>query len=130
MTETAIIDLSFTRPPLNLNQRMHWAQKAKLTKEIRDETALKARQYRNRFHGHHFEVELHWRPRDNRRRDEENPIPTLKAICDGLVDAGLADDDTPADMRKHMPIIHPAIKGEPAECWIEIRATNTGEIAA
>jgi len=119
---SAEIALSFTSPPLNLNQRMHWAQKAKITKAIRDEVAVKARPLADQFTGQHFEVTLHWQPRDNRRRDEENPVPTLKAACDGLVDAGLAVDDTPAEMRKHMPVIHPHAKGVKPACWLEVRA--------
>jgi crossover junction endodeoxyribonuclease RusA len=31
----------------------------------------------------------------NRRRDADNPAPTVKAIVDGLVDAGMWPDDTP-----------------------------------
>lgn len=126
----AIIELSFPNPPLNLNQRLHWAKKADITRAIRLEAALKTKPLRKQFEGQFFEVELHWQPRDNRRRDEENPIPTLKALADGLVDAGLAADDTPQDMRKHMPIIHQPVKGEPAKCWLEIRATGIGEMAA
>lgn len=126
----AIIQLSFPNPPLTLNQRMHWAQKADKTRAIRQEAALKAKPFRRHFEGQFFEIELHWQPRDNRRRDEENPIPTLKALADGLVDAGLADDDTPQDMRKHMPIIHLPVKGEPAKCWLEIRAIGIGGVAA
>lgn len=120
----ARIELSFPNPPLNLNQRMHWAQKAQITRHIRQEAALKARALRAQFEGHHFEITLHWLPRDNRRRDEENPIPTLKAIADGLVDAGLAEDDTPAHMRKHMPVIHRHEKGQKACCWLELAHTN------
>ena len=49
------------------------------------------------------QVTLHYRPRDNRRRDADNLVPTLKALCDGLVDAGLVPDDTPNYMHKHKP---------------------------
>ena len=32
---------------------------------------------------------------DNRRRDSDNPAPTVKAIVDGLVLAGVWPDDSP-----------------------------------
>lgn len=116
----ARIDLSFTRPPLNLNQRMHWAQKAELTRDIRREVAVKARPLRDQFAPGPIIVALHWQPKDNRRRDSDNPVLSAKACFDGLVDAGLVADDTPDQMLKLMPIIHPAVKGEPASCWLEI----------
>lgn len=66
------------------------------------------------------QVTLHYRPRDNRRRDADNLVPTLKALCDGLVDAGLVPDDTPNYMHKHMPVIHPAERGKQGIMWLEI----------
>lgn len=122
---TARIDLSFTRPPLSMNQRMHWAQKAQITRDIRQEVAMKARPLRDHFKGEPIEVSLHWLPRDNRRRDEDNYVATLKPACDGLVDAGLVDDDTPALMGKLMPIIHPHEKGQKPACWLQIRLKET-----
>ena len=46
-----------------------------------------------------------WIVTDARKRDEDNVVPTLKALCDGLVDAGVVADDTPRYMVKHMPKI-------------------------
>lgn len=45
-------------------------------------------------------VGLVWYVPDRVRRDEDNPTPTLKALCDGLVDAKLVPDDTPEWMTK------------------------------
>lgn len=42
---------------------------------------------------------------DNRRRDPHNFTPACKAIIDGLVDAGLAPDDTPAYIHTTEPIL-------------------------
>ena len=126
MTDPAIIELSFGRPPLNLNQRMHWAQKAELTRDIRQETCLKARPFKQQFAPGPITVSFHWQPKDNRRRDSDNPIATAKVCFDAIVDAGLVPDDTPEHMVKLMPIIHPAIKGEPARCWLEIREGAIG----
>ena len=51
------------------------------------------------------EVSLVWYVNDRRRRDDENPVATLKALCDGLVDAEVVEDDTALFMLKHMPRI-------------------------
>lgn len=58
-------------------------------------TALKARQARiPAMDSAH--IELHWVPADRRKRDSDNPYPTLKAAIDGLKDAGVIsiDDDS------------------------------------
>jgi hypothetical protein len=92
----------WAKAPLSLNQRLHHMQKAKITKDLRTLMAVLA--------GHlepvgRCEVELVWIVGDKRRRDSENPVPTLKALCDGLVDAGLVPDDVPEHMWKLMPVI-------------------------
>lgn len=117
--QTHTIEFSFTKPPLTANQRHHWATRARLTKQIRRETYIRAKAMRLP-HTTHATITLHYQPRDNRRRDADNLVPTLKAICDGLTDANLVNDDTPTYMTKHMPQIHPAKKGQPGKCWIEV----------
>lgn len=87
-----IIRLPYRRPPISLNSRMHWATKGKLTREIRAITALKARQQRIPAMECVL-IELHWVPADRRKRDSDNPYPTLKAAIDGCRDAGLVPDD-------------------------------------
>lgn len=93
MTERSwTIRLPYSRPPLSLNGRYHWATKARLTKEVRAwtrEAALYRVPSLDRAH-----VVLHWVPRDRRRRDTDNPFPTLKAAIDGLRDAGIVPDDS------------------------------------
>lgn len=99
------IETPWARPPLTSNQRLHWRKKADITREIRQWAGILFRAVE--FEGHPVEVELTWFVPDKRRRDEDNLVPTLKALCDGLVDAGVVPDDTPAYMRKNMPrIIH------------------------
>lgn len=92
----------WTRPPLTANQRMHWRQRAAITRDIREATALKARRLPELGT---CSVTLTWVVNDRRRRDADNLVPTLKAMCDGLVDAGVTRDDTPELMHKIMPII-------------------------
>ena len=38
-----IMPLSFQRPPLNQNDRMHWAKKARIVKSVRHESMVRAR---------------------------------------------------------------------------------------
>jgi crossover junction endodeoxyribonuclease RusA len=99
------LELPWSSPPLSLNHRRHWRATANLTRAVRDATHVLAREARIGRH-ERVRVTLHYRPRDSRVRDEENNVPTLKACCDGLVDAGIVPDDSPQFMVKDMPVIH------------------------
>lgn len=41
--------------------------------------------------------------RDNRRRDQDNAMGSLKAVYDGIVDAGLVEDDDQVHMKRAEP---------------------------
>ena len=97
--------LPITSERMSANDRPHWALKARQTKALRSEAYLRAM-------GEHIpnldgfcDVQLIWIPKGRRRRDEENLNPTLKAVVDGLVDAGVLTDDTPDLVRKKMTAI-------------------------
>lgn len=94
-----LIVFHYAKPPLTANQRLHWAPKHKITRAVRE-----AAFYQARAHGipplGRCRVELTWVVADRRRRDADNVSPTLKAICDGFVDAGIVTDDTPDLMQK------------------------------
>jgi crossover junction endodeoxyribonuclease RusA len=98
------LDLPFDRPPLTENQRLHHMAKARLTKQVRRAASFLARSQRIPPLGT-CTVHLVWHVNTKHRRDADNLAPTLKAACDGLVDAGLVPDDTPALMDKRMPEI-------------------------
>lgn len=101
-----VLTFDWPRPPLNANQRLHWAAKANLTRKIREtvkEKALGARFWPTPIDT--ITVRLVWVVADRRRRDSDNIYPTFKAMCDGLVDAGIVPDDTPQYMDKRAPII-------------------------
>ncbi len=98
-----VLTFSWKRPPLNANQRLHWAKKANLTRDIRTLTGHLARQ--GIRPAEHITVQLVWVVTDKRRRDSDNTYPTFKAMCDGLVDAGIVPDDTPEYMTKLGPVI-------------------------
>lgn len=85
------IDLGLKRPPLNANQRIHWAKRAQLTKQLRAVTAAKARRLQQ-VDGR-VRITLVWQVVDNRRRDPDNIAPTLKPVIDGLRDAGVLPED-------------------------------------
>ena len=115
-----LMPLSFGRPPLNQNQRLHWAAKARIVKRVRDEACVRARAARLGKHKH-ITVQLHYQPdRSIKKRDRANIHPTQKALLDGLVDAGLVPDDCDTYVDEQMPVIHPKVPGEPAKCWLEI----------
>lgn len=46
-------------------------------------------------------VEIFWKT--NRKRDADNAIGSLKAVYDGIVDAGLVIDDDPEHMQREIP---------------------------
>lgn len=112
------------KPHLSPNRRMHHQQRARFTSQLRRTAAWLALDAHNRAGNpaiSHVDVRMHYRPVDNRRRDEDNLTMDLKAFCDGVVDSGRwVPDDTPRFMRKHMPILHPAAKGKPARIWFEV----------
>jgi crossover junction endodeoxyribonuclease RusA len=89
--------VSFPAPTvrISLNDRQHWAKKATLTRAWRDTACLAATARRLRGLPPCF-MRVTFPVGDNRRRDADNPAPTVKAIQDGLVDAGVWEDDTPA----------------------------------
>lgn len=97
-----VLTFDWPRPPLNANQRLHWAAKSKLTAQVRGATQVKAHRIGA---DDHIIVQLTWVVTDKRRRDSDNIYPTFKAMCDGLVDAGIVPDDTPQYMDKRAPLI-------------------------
>ncbi len=137
---TVTIELPWTRPLLSMNDR-GWSKGAAMAKaakirEIRETTVALA------IHADlprglpYVTVQLHYQPRDRRRRDTDNLLATGKPIFDGLAAGtkkapgyGLVPDDTPEFMSKPEPIIHPPVKGEGGRMWLEI-TYNAKEEAA
>ena len=114
MTTTHTLWLPYDRPPLTANQRFgHWAAKARITADVRRTTMLLARAAKLPRNCEHVTVALHYVPRDRRRRDASNLMPTQKAVVDGLVDAGLVADDTPEYVTETIPTIDPPSREAP-----------------
>jgi crossover junction endodeoxyribonuclease RusA len=126
MTAVKVIDgvtwirLPWDRPPLNLNQSLHYAVKARLVAEVRRDVGWLLRAAKLST-AEHVTVGLVYAPGDRRRRDEDNLVGLLKACCDAAVDVGLCVDDDPAHMTKLMPKILPP----PAEpgLWLTVETT-------
>lgn len=118
---TYTILLPYKTPPLNANQRLHWAKKASVTRQVRNDTRVLAQAARLPRNCAHVAVSLHYAPATNGRLDADNLVPTLKAACDGLVDAGLVPDDTPQFMSKRMPVIEPKSDGR---LWLVVTITE------
>ena len=92
---------------ITLNQRHHWATHARLVKEWRTAGMLYARKARiGPQPPSRIAVTLPVTGR--RRRDPHNWTPTVKAIVDGLVDAGVWPDDNSAWIVTSEPVLDPA----------------------
>lgn len=113
------------KPALSANQRLHWAEKARRTAMVRQAVAWRAREQKIGQQGH-VVVQLHFVPRDQRRRDPSNLTATQKPCVDGLVDAGVVKDDSPEWVTELMPFIHAPIAGA-ARMWL---AVQTFELTA
>ena len=101
------IYLPIATNPMSMNARQHWRVKAKHTKQWRDFARLQAARYPELTS---CDVTLTWFVTDKRRRDEDNLYLLLKALSDGLVDAGVVPDDTAEFMGKKCRI-QPAPEG-------------------
>lgn len=99
----AVLPFPYDKAPLTENARWpHWAVKAKVVKRVRGEAAKAAERLPELGR---CRVTLTWFVNTKQRRDVDNIYPTLKALCDGLVDAGVVVDDTPEYMDKLAPVI-------------------------
>jgi hypothetical protein len=91
-TREWLIPLPWNAPLLMDNQRLHWADKMRKTRQLRWGADTLARSHRipqlDRAR-----IVLHWQPATRRRRDQLSIAPTLKPLVDGLIDALVLPDD-------------------------------------
>lgn len=111
------VDLVDGKPPLSLNDRLHWGEKFRRTSAIRNGIGWQAKAAKIGRRDH-IVVQLHFVPPDRRRRDPSNLMATQKPAVDGLVDAGVVRDDTPQYVTELMPVLHEP--GSP-RMWLEVR---------
>lgn len=93
---TAVYELWVPQPAgwINANHRMHWAQKAKLTKAWREAGVVYARLAKLPKGLERVQIEAYVVKKTAREYDAHNLTLTAKALVDGLVDYGLVPDDT------------------------------------
>lgn len=106
MTSTWNLPTGLTAP-ISLNDRDHWAVKARKTRMVREAIHLSAKAMKVP-NVEHIHAVLEYYPRDRRRRDPDNLWATAKPAVDGLVDAGVIPDDTAEYVTRHSPVIHEA----------------------
>lgn len=102
--------LMFARPAcglISLNDRTHWRARARQTKQWRSAAwaaALASRPLGSALPPAIITVRLP--VPDRAHRDPHNYAPTMKAIIDGLVDAGWWPDDTPEHITTTEPVLN------------------------
>lgn len=82
------------RQVINANDRLHWAVKARLVRDLRRQAYWCARAQLKPAGGRSRVVITYGWP-SGRLPDSSNLAPTSKAILDGMVDAGVFRDDDP-----------------------------------
>lgn len=100
--------LSFPAPAalINMNGRMHWSKLGTLVAAWRGAAAWHSlRHYKHTDGLPAAIVDVALPVKGNRRRDPMNMVPTVKAIVDGLVDAGWWADDSAAYVRVLEPTL-------------------------
>lgn len=97
--ETVVLRFTWASPPIHLNQSGgHWAKKSTKVADVRRAGYFAAV---NKLRDlEHVTAQLVWWVNTKTKRDTDNVVPTLKALCDGVVDAGVVKDDNPRYMTK------------------------------
>ena len=110
---------------LNPNSRCHWAIKAKAVKSGRVEswTSTQVAMHEQKVSGGWIrtECEIRWYAQNNRRRDADNCLSSLKATLDGVVDAGLLKNDSGLSF---LPMM---IAVDPMNPRVELRMTRVDD---
>jgi len=104
--------MPWPRPPLSANDRLPRMARAKLVAQVRRDAGwvVKATRIPPCVR---VTVGLVYVPSIRRKRDGgENYADTLKAIIDGVVDAGVVPDDTPEYVIRLMPVVAPVDRND------------------
>lgn len=117
---TDILVLPFTAPPLRPNQRPHWSVRSREMRRVRQTSQLLAKAEKIAPRGSQpVAITVVWFARDRIRRDSNALALFAKAAIDGLVDAGVLDDDD----SEHLVEERYRIRHDPTnpriELWIE-----------
>lgn len=93
--QTAEVGLSLGWPHADLspNARVHWGQKSRASKAARHEAGwAMRREFKGKPGWQRVAIEMVFCPPDNRRRDLDNLIASMKPAADGIADAIGVDD--------------------------------------
>ena len=113
---------------LNANDRMNWAQKAKITAYLRHIAFLKVSEGKYTIHTKKRPCGLVvtiYAP-TKRRMDPPNFYPTVKALIDGMTDAGIWTDDN-HEVIKYMMFEYGGLSGLKDKYRIEIEVKEVHE---
>ncbi len=123
-----VIELPWPSRDLHPNARVHWAKKAKAAKRARNDAAYFAlasgiRTYD--FAGQQsLNVALVFQPPDNRRRDTDGMISSVKNYCDGIADVvGIDDSRWVLSVRREEP-------KKPGVVRVEISSVASSPVAS
>lgn len=94
MGRTATLTIPAPAAWISMNQRLHWAKKAELTRTWRLAAAVAARKAELPKGLPHVHITATVTKPSRRAFDVHNLLPSLKAAIDGLVDYGLIEDDS------------------------------------
>lgn len=113
---------------LNANDRPHWAQKAKITARLRQIGALEGRKGKTTTFDKKRPCGLIitvFSP-TKRRMDPPNFYPTIKALVDGLTDAGIWTDDN-HEVIKYMTFKYGGLSGISGKYRLEMEVREASE---
>lgn len=85
---------SYTRPPLSLNQRHHWAQRRTIANQLAADVKNMLTANRAPRGLTKVGIHLNWLPIQQRNRDSDNAFATIKVIQDACVAWGVISGDT------------------------------------
>lgn len=100
------VDLPWPSSLLHPNARCHWAQKAKATKKARADAAIAALAAGvRRIEASAISVTAIFSPPDNRRRDTDGMLSSLKPTFDGIADViGIDDSNWEISIKRLPPV--------------------------
>lgn len=103
---------------LNAERKAHWSKRAEQARLWREQFWAEGLKQRVRFERVEITVEIC----QKRLMDAGNAYPTIKAAIDGLVDARVIPDDTPAHVAQ-ITLLAPvrAVKGEPERLTLTLK---------
>lgn len=111
------IDLPWPNRALSPNSRIHWRPKAAIAKTSRQYAIWCAREAGIRANDpdipQHLKVTAIFMPPDNRRRDLDNMLASMKPALDGIAQAiGIDDSKWQIAIRKEAPVKGGAVRIE------------------